>query len=324
MSDVFTFTVPGGFQRTEEILALAKRLRATGKPVQLVAYDTVQGLSWNGGRLTFSPELFPDKDLPFAPYSVSRIPEALERARALNREGIGFHLVFNNVLESLDVEDEDGNDLLRGLHHEMNGVTIATESLRSHVAEHYPKYEKTASICFAYMEEAQYQRALTRYEKVVMMPHLAYEPERLKGFPLDRLVFIANDECYLFCPRKDHYAQISRCSQGGNISPRDQAMNLRRMDCLGRNTDYWDRTNQALDQEWARKIWMDRWEQLKSEGHAEDSREALMAITPATRRQLISLGVRCFKLQGREYNAESYQDRVVDFIEQMVRDELPG
>jgi hypothetical protein len=137
-------------------------------------------------------------------------------------------------------------------------------------------------------------------------------------------VFIANDECYLFCPRKDHYAAISRCSLGGNQSVRDQSMNIHRGDCLGRNSDYWDRTDEALDQEWAGAIWRTRLAQLEAEGFAEGSRDALMAITPATRRQLITLGVRCFKLQGREYNTAGYEDRVVDFIERMVKDELPG
>jgi hypothetical protein len=322
MADMFTFTVPGGFWRTEEIIALKRRIQATGKPVRIQTYDTVQGLQWNGGRLTFTPGLVQKEQAAICPFSADSLPEAVERVRYLNREGIGFHLAFNNILESLDVEDEAGNYLLQNLHHEMNGVTIATRALWRHITANFPKFERTASICFVLKGDEQYRKACGEFEKVVALPTMAYEPERLRGLPLDQLVFIANDECYLFCLRKDHYAIVSRCSMSGNSTRSDQVMNFGRDVCLGKGTDYWERTDKLFDQEWAGGIWRAREQQLAEEGFTEKDHAYLLAITPATRRNLIQLGVRNFKLQGREYNNASYQGKVIEFLERMVRDEI--
>jgi len=324
MTNLFTFTVPGGFWRTEEIVALNRRIQAMGKPVKILTYDTVQGLPWNGGRLTFTPGLVQREKAAICPFSVGDLPEAVERVQYLNREGIGFNLAFNNILESLDVEDEAGNYLLQQLHHEMNGVTIATRGLWQHVSTHFPKFERTASICFVPKGDEQYRRACEEYEKVVVMPALAYEPDRLRGLPLEKLVFIANDECYLFCLRKDHYTIVSRCCQSGNVTAEDQARNLSKDVCLGKGTDYWERTDRLFDQEWAGGIWKAHMRMLAEDGYTERDPEFLLAISPAARRNLIRIGARNFKLQGREYQSDAYGQRVIEFLERMVKDEIPA
>jgi len=323
MGNPVTFTVPAGFHRTDEILQLDRRIKAIGKDVQIHAYDTVQGLSWNGGRLMFNRDFIKDEKSPWrADLTITDLDVALERARRLNDAGVPVNLVFNNTLESLDVEDEAGNYLLHHLHNGMNGVTIASESLRQHVAANYPKYATTASICFVYTKPEQYQRACQKYDKVVVMPTLAYTPELLEGLPMDKLVFIVNDNCYLFCLRKDHYDYISRCSLSGNNTVQEQERNAPRGGCFLKDPKYREHVAKTNDPKWVAGIEKVRKEQLSGEGLGIKDMEHNFTITPAARRELIRMGVTCFKLQGRDYVDASFQAKVADFLEKIVREEL--
>jgi len=324
MGNPVTFTVPAGFHRTDEILALDRRIQALGKGAQIHAYDTVQGLQWNGGRLLFNKDFIPDEKSPWrADVTVENLDVALERARRLNDAGIPVNLVFNSTLETLDPEDEAGNFLLQRLHNGLNGVTVASEVLRQHISAHYPKYAITASICFVYKTPEQYKRACEKYDKVVLMPTFAYTPELLEGLPQDKLVFIVNDNCYLFCVRKDHYDYISRCSLSGNTTRQEQERNAPRGGCFLRDPKYRAYVAEQNDPVWVSKIERIRNDQLQADGLNPKDIEHNFTITPAARRHLIRLGYTNFKLQGRDYVDDSFQKKVADFLEKVVREELP-
>jgi hypothetical protein len=323
MGHALTLSLPSGLHRTDQIISLAERLRASGKPVEVRAYDTIQGLQWNGGRLMLNRSFVTD---PVSPWHDSLtehdLDEALARVQALNRAGIGLDLTFNNTLETLDTEDELGNWLLMKLHSPLNGVTVASESLRQHVSSHFPRYALTASICFVFTKLEQYTQACQRYDKVVMMPTWAYTPELLTSLPLEKLVFIVNDNCYLHCLRKDHYDYLSRCSLAGNSSAQEQQRNYPRAGCFLADPAYRERVARENDPARMAMIEGIRKEQLQAEGLGPEDMEHNFTITPAARQKLLDMGVTQFKLQGRDYADSSYQIKVIEFAEKIVREEL--
>jgi hypothetical protein len=323
MEKSVTFTVPAGLQRTEMIIDLNRRIKATGKNIQIHAYDTVQGLQWNGGRLMFNGEFIKDEKSPWhSALTMKQVDLAVERAKTLNREGIPFNLVFNSTLNSIDLDDEVGNHLLNELHDEMNGVTIASRAMKQHVSAHFPKYEITASICHVFNEPEQYAQACQEYDKVVVLPKFAYAMDRLEGVPLEKLVFIVNDQCFLLCLRKDHYDAISRCYLGGNNTRHEQERNVPKGDCFMKNPKYRERVFKENDYQFASTVERAMITQRKQDGLGPKDMEFDFNITPSTRKELIQRGIRNFKLQGRDYNEADYQKKVTGFLEKMVRDEL--
>lgn len=323
MSTPFLFTVPCGLNRTDEILALNTRMKALGKHIRIQAYDQLLDSQWNGGRLIFKKD---PKALP-SPMSATRLgvdhlAEVRRRVQRLNEAGVGFNLAFNSTMESLDVDDEDGNLLLEMIHNEQNGVTIATESLRRHVTANYPKLERTASICFTYDKLEQYQRACTLYDWVVMMPAFAYQPEFLAQLPAEKLVFIVNDTCYIHCPRKDHYDYSSRAFLIGNTSSFQQYLNSAHPRCLLAEPKYRAKVHSEMDRKFTDRIDKIKQQQLEEDGLTPKDMESTFTLSPAARRGLIQSGVKGFKLQGREFLDDGFQRKVVDFLEKIIQQEL--
>jgi hypothetical protein len=172
------------------------------------------------------------------------------------------------------------------------------------------------------MEE--YRSACARFEQVVAMPILAYDEDTLLQLPLDRLIFILNDRCYLFCVRKDHYDYISRCSLSGNSTHEEQRRNLQGTKCLANEVPgYRSKVRDASDHHRNARI------SRIVERHQKDAAEAQSAgfglgfnITGITRHRLFELGLRHFKLQGREFDDQGYQVMVLDFLDRIVKEEL--
>lgn len=325
MEQRVVFSVPCGIQRTETLLALNERVQATGKNIQIQAYDTVQGLRWNGGRILYNQDFKNNLNGKcHAPISIQHVETAIAKARQLNDAGIPFNLVFNNTLANLDVNDEVGNYLLDALHNELNKVTIASPILKRHISTRYPEYQTTASICFAYRKPEEYKKLCAEYDLIVALPHFAYQMDRLAGVPLDKLSFIINDDCYLMCQRTEHYAAISRCCMKGNTSVEEQKQNLeagiggcfmllphlRPKVFKGHVNGVPSEPEQLLVK------------QRKELGLTTKDLEYRFNITPIARRNLIAMGIRNFKLQGREANEEDFQVKVIDFLERVIREEF--
>jgi len=324
MEKAYEFHISGGLTKTDEVIRIARKLRTYGKRITLHAYDTVQGMQWNGGRLIFNDQFAQDANRSHHSDVTIENPQlALERVARLNDEGISFNLTFNNTLESIDLDDEVGNYLLARLHNDMNSVTVATESLRRHVASNFPKYNVIASICMVLSQMDECVEACKRFDEVVMLPIFAYQPELLPSLPLDKLIFLINDLCHIFCLRKDHYDYISRCSLSGNSTYEEQMYNLSQAKCFCRAVPgYGNRVRHESDREVnarVNRIWQ---AQLAQEGRKIHDSGFNFNITETARRELIRTGVTKFKLQGRDWNDADYQRQVVNFLESVVEHEL--
>jgi hypothetical protein len=106
------------------------------------------------------------------------------------------------------------------------------------------------------------------------------------------------------------------------VTAQEQARNAKRGGCFLGDTAYRARILSELDPERTARIDEMRKAQLAADGLQSEDIEHNFTISPAARRELIQRGVRCFKLQGRDLVHSSFQAKVVDFLEKVVRDEL--
>ena len=323
MAQPIIFTVPAGLHRTQDILALNERVKALGKNIHIHAYDTIQDLSWNGGRLTFNKRfVYGENSMWRRSLTQDELQEALTRVKTLNDVGIPFNLVLNNTLENVDIDDEVGNYLLDRIHNEINGVTVASRALTEHISSNFPKYNITASICFCIESKERAKAFCDRYDKVVLLPKFAYTPELLEGLPIEKLVFIVNDHCSLICGRKEHYDAISRCYLGGNTTPQEQYQNMPCAGCFLKKPDFRKRFLKLMDVPFNRRLLELQRTQRIDAGLSPSDMDYDFNITPITRRDLIHRGVCNFKFQGRDSKDSEYQTIVIDFIEKMAKEEL--
>jgi hypothetical protein len=331
MDRPLTFSLPGGFRFTEAIKEIKERLARSHPHVRIQTYDTVHGLSWNGGRLTFGRELVRDRSVGrYSEFGVDDLDGAVARVRELNAAGIPFQLTFNNTLEGIDVEDDLGNHLLANLEKTpegvRNGVTVATRGLARHVRERYPGFALTASICFGWRDPEDLAAAFPAFDRVVLLPWFAYCPEVLATLSLEKAVFILNDKCYLFCPRKEHYAYVSRCNLAGNLTREEQERNRAGERCYTDHSEAYRRSWRSEEEHQSYlAIHRRREEQLRTEGIADELKARFaFNITRSARRDLFRMGVRDFKLQGRELTEARYREDVLGFFEAMLQEDFTG
>lgn len=319
-------SIPCGLTRTQRVIELANHVHQLDKNIQIQAYDAVQGLQWNGGRVILNSKM---SHLSLAKHeqlydvTVENMHVAVDRVRRLNDHGIGFNLTLNNVLENLDVDDEDGNDILRRLENSQNSVTLATRALTHHVKQHYPKFKMTGSICFAFGTQEEYARACEIYDVVVMMPIFAYLPEVLSSLPADKLSFILNDGCSLYCQRKEHYQAMSRCSLAGMTTEAEQSRSKTVSCNYRRFPDYRKKLPVGITEEHCRRVTRIASEHFEAMGdlNALPGGEPFN-ISRQARADLLGRGVRHFKLQGREMNEANFERKVVEVLEAFISREL--
>lgn len=326
MEKQYYISLPCGLTRTAQIIDIANRMKSLDSNIHIQAYDAVQGLLWNGGRIIYNSrmsEYSVAKNEQLYDVTIENLPEAVRRVRMLNDHGIPFNLTLNNVLENVDLEDDDGNYLLRNIENGINSVTVATKALTYHVKTNYPKLKTMGSICFAYGRIEEYIRACEIYDVVVMIPIFAYLPEKLTELPIEKLSFILNDNCNLFCHRKDHYRSMSRASMAGLTTFAEQSR-CKTVSCPYKQTlDYRKVIPEGIDLETCNRV-----ESITSKhfNAIEDFSKlpggVNFNISPIARAGLVKLGINHFKLQGREMNQKNFDRQVVEFLESFVKNDL--
>ncbi|HNX95186.1 MAG TPA: hypothetical protein PKL14_08505 [Holophaga sp.] len=326
MGKPYYISIPCGLTRTEQIIDIAKRMKSLDSNIHIHAYDAVQGLLWNGGRIIYNSRMSQysiAKNEQLYDVTVENLPEAVRRVRMLNDHGIPFNLTLNNVLENVDIEDEDGNYLLRNLENDLNSVTLATRALTYHVKSNYPKFKTMCSICFAYGKIEEYLRACEIYDLVVMIPIFAYLPEKVAQLPVEKLSFIVNDNCNLFCQRKEHYQSMSRASMAG-LTTIDEQARCKTVSCPYRQKPgYRKLIPDGFDEKTCDRVAAIASKQFDSLGDLSKLPGGVnFNISPIARAELVKIGVNHFKLQGREMNQKNFDRQVVEFLEAFVKNDL--
>lgn len=210
------------------------------------------------------------------------LEESVRRVRAYNEKGIGFNIAFSNVLLTKEhLDDEYCNWFLEKCHREANGVIVASELLRDYIREYYPRYRLIASVGFCRKDPGFYKRALERYDLVVLHPDLNRDYRLIRRLDAERLEVLVNEDCFYECPhRLQHYRNVSRA-----ILRREPVFFASKIGCIS-------------EAEFGRS---------RFEGELRLSLNHL--------RRLSALGVRHFKLQGRQASWSFMEDEMINYIE---------
>lgn len=221
-----------------------------------------------------------------APASWS-LDESIRRVKEYNKLGVPFNIAFNNILlKKKHLNDKYCNYFLKGVHNKMNGIIVASDLLKDYLRKNYPELKLIASICFCEKKIENYRRMFREYDMVVLHPDLNRNfnfIQKINPADRSRLKILVNEECVPNCRfRKKHNETISR---------------------------------QALNGEFGEKYYFNvcipRRKKINFKGYE-------MILTVEEMRKLISLGIRNFKIQGRQrsfnYVAKFLKDYTMSLI----------
>jgi hypothetical protein len=200
-------------------------------------------------------------------------------------KGVSIALTMSN--HNIDLSDELGNHLLDKFHKEGNALIIVNGDLRAYVREHYPKYDLIYSITgmgrlnipLQDSDIKWYKDLESKYDWIVPRFEHVFD---VRADELDRTKWevMLNDTCVWGCKHWDeHFKAIADENTAG-------------------------RSYSAEVEE----CWLPKFDPSR------DSKYASMDIKPENMRKLLDIGVRSFKITGREMTDEEYYGELMRFV----------
>jgi len=220
-------------------------------------------------------------------YSEFCLDDYIAMIKAFNKEGIGFYFTFSNLLiKNKHLSDDFCNYVLENTEDDMNGVIISSDILRNYIRKKYPKFKIKASTCIV---DRDYKKLLRKYDIVVLQHGDNYNHDLIKDLKegIPRMEVLVNETCPPFCPyQKKHQEGISK-------------RNLEKMYII---------KHRGVIACYAKVI--------KTKG------EYANVLTVEDVKKLYNLGVRHFKLQGRDLNPQFIIDTMDKYIERPLAETL--
>lgn len=204
-------------------------------------------------------------------------------------KGISIALTFSNYKINLD--DPVGNELLEKFHKEGNALIIVNEDLRKYVRKYFPKYDLIYSITgmgvlnipLQDSDIAWYKDLESKYDWIVPRFEHIFDS---RANELDRTKWevMLNDTCVYGCKYYDaHFKAIA-----------------------DENT-----ANRPYSKE-IEECWLPKFDFNK------DSKYSCMDIKPENMKKLLDMGVKSFKIIGREMNDEEYYRELTRYIDRSL------
>ena len=199
--------------------------------------------------------------------------------------GIKIALTFSN--HNIDLNDEVGNHLLEKFHREGNALIIVNDNLRKYVRENFPKYDLIFSITgMGHLNiplqdsDIQWYKELEhKYDWIVPRFEHIFDP---RSSELDKTKWevMLNDTCVWGCKHYEaHFKAIADENTFGRPYSRE------------------------VEECWLPKFNPDK-----------DSKYEEMDIEPPAMKKLKAMGVRSFKITGREMKDDEYYGELKRFV----------
>lgn len=204
-------------------------------------------------------------------------------------KGVSIALTFSN--HNIDLTDPLGNELLEKFHREGNALIIVNDRLRQYVRDNFPKYDLIYSITgmgrlnipLQDSDVAFYKDLENKYDWIVPRFEHIFDP---KANELDKTKWevMLNDTCVWGCKYFDeHFKAIA----DENTARRPYS--------------------REVEECWLPKFNPDK-----------DSKYEEMDIEPPAMRRLKEMGVRSFKITGREMKDDEYYGELMKFIQRSL------
>ena len=200
-------------------------------------------------------------------------------------KGVSIALTMSN--HKIDLTDPLGNELLEKFHKEGNALIIVNDDLRAYVREHYPKYDLIYSITGMGLlniplqdsDIAWYKDLESKYDWIVPRFEHIFDPRAVE---LDRTKWevMLNDTCVWACKYFDeHFKAIAN----ENTARRPYSKEVE-------------------------ECWLPKFNPSK------DSKYDSMDIDSPNMKRLKDMGVKSFKITGREMQDDEYYNELMTFV----------
>jgi len=200
-------------------------------------------------------------------------------------KGISIALTMSN--HNINLSDETGNHLLEKFHREGNALIIVNDDLRKYVREKFPKYDLIFSITGMGLlniplqdsDIAWYKDLESKYDWIVPRFEHIFDPRANELDPTKWEVML-NDTCVYGCKHYDaHFKAIADENTAGRPYSKE-----------------------------IEECWLPKFDPSK------DSKYECMDIKPDAMRRLKEMGVKSFKITGREMQDDEYYGELMRFV----------
>jgi hypothetical protein len=200
-------------------------------------------------------------------------------------KGISIALTMSN--HKINLDDETGNHLLEKFHREGNSLIIVNDDLRAYVRKYFPKYDLIYSITGMGLlniplqdsDISWYKDLETKYDWIVPRFEHVFDNRAVE---LDRTKWevMLNDTCVYGCK---HYDAHFKAIADENTAGRPYSAEIE-------------------------ECWLPKFDPNK------DSKYDCMDIRPNKMKELKELGVKSFKITGREMQDDEYYGELMRFV----------
>ena len=206
-------------------------------------------------------------------------------------KGVSIALTFSN--HNIDLADPVGNHLLEKFHREGNALIIVNDQLRQYVRDNFPKYDLIYSITgmgrlnipLQDSDVAWYKDLETKYDWIVPRFEHIFDP-RANELDKTKWEVMLNDTCVWGCKYFDeHFKAIADENTAGRPYSKE-----------------------------VEECWLPKFDPNK------DSKYEEMDVKPAGIRKLMEMGVRSFKITGREMQDDEYYGELMRFVKRVEND----
>jgi hypothetical protein len=198
---------------------------------------------------------------------------------------ISIALTMSN--HKIDLSDETGNHLLEKFHKEGNALIIVNDDLRKYVRQNFPKYDLIYSITGMGLlniplqdsDVAWYKDLESKYDWIVPRFEHVFDT-RASELNRTKWEVMLNDTCVWGCKHWDeHFKAIADENTAGRPYSKQ-----------------------------VEECWLPKFD------FSKDSKYPPMDIKPENMRKLLDVGVRSFKITGREMTDDEYYGELTRFV----------
>lgn len=210
-------------------------------------------------------------------------------------KGVSIALTMSN--HNIDLSDEVGNHLLKKFHREGNALIIVNDSLRQYVRDKFPKYDLIYSITgmghlnipLQDSDIAFYRDLESKYDWIVPRFEHIFDA-RSNELDATKWEVMLNDTCVYGCKHYDaHFKAIADENTAGRPYSKE-----------------------------IEECWLPKFDFNK------DSKYECMDIKPDAMRKLREMGVKSFKITGREMQDDEYYGELMRFVRGSITVDFPS
>lgn len=277
------YNLAGAFAKKKLLKMFFVRNRDLLEKYSFTLYDGINNCPWNGGRI--------NRDITYDDDTIS----------FYKRNNISIAMAFTNPI--IDLDDPIGNHLLEKFHHENNYIISRNIDLRHYVKENFPKYKHTRSITsFDNISVPMSDNDFDRYRELeqyydVIVPRCEHVfDERFCDLDISKYEVLVNDTCIYNCPLYTQHFDAISLQNTLYKKPWEQGGHK----CMHSIEECWiPGFNPDEGQLSAQKKYGDKYG---------------MDLSAEQVQSLINVGVKQFKIAGREMTYEDYEGHLVKYF----------